>query len=76
MVFFQTGTLKYCGPTEFAGGLWAGIDLDDEAGKNDGSVGGISYFVCAPKHGKFIVVTGATNKNIVGGKLGEPFVLL
>ncbi|XP_052256727.1 CAP-Gly domain-containing linker protein 3-like isoform X3 [Dreissena polymorpha] len=49
----KTGTLRYCGPTEFAPGVWAGIELDDEAGKNDGSIGGISYFHCSPKHGIF-----------------------
>ena len=54
MVYLQSGTLKYCGPTEFASGLWAGIDLDEEEGKNDGSVGGISYFTCSPKHGEFL----------------------
>ena len=53
-MYFQTGTLRYCGPTEFAGGLWAGIELDDEAGKNDGSVAGISYFQCSPKHGEIL----------------------
>lgn len=50
----QTGTLRYCGPTEFASGVWAGIELDDEAGKNDGSIGGISYFTCSPRHGNLV----------------------
>ncbi|XP_060575923.1 CAP-Gly domain-containing linker protein 3-like isoform X3 [Ruditapes philippinarum] len=53
----KTGTLRYCGPTEFASGVWAGIDLDDEAGKNDGSIGGISYFNCSPKHGIFAPIS-------------------
>ncbi len=48
----QTGTLKYCGPAEFATGVWAGIELDEAAGKNDGSVGGISYFKCPPNYGE------------------------
>ena len=43
------GTLRYCGPAEFAAGIWAGIELDDAGGKNDGSVRGISYFQC-PKN--------------------------
>ncbi|XP_021359744.1 CAP-Gly domain-containing linker protein 3-like isoform X2 [Mizuhopecten yessoensis] len=53
----KTGTLKYCGPTEFAGGLWAGIELDEPGGKNDGSVGGISYFQCAHSQGIFAPVS-------------------
>jgi dynactin complex subunit len=50
-VILQTGTLRYCGPTEFANGIWAGIELDDPGGKNDGSIGGISYFQCPHNHG-------------------------
>ena len=49
---FQHGILKYCGPTDFASGHWAGIALDDAVGKNDGSVSGIRYFDCKPKHGE------------------------
>jgi dynactin complex subunit len=46
------GYLRFCGPTEFADGLWAGIELDEAAGKNDGSVAGVSYFKCPPKYGE------------------------
>ncbi|KAL4236501.1 CAP-Gly domain-containing linker protein 4 [Mactra antiquata] len=53
----KEGTLRYCGPTEFASGVWAGIELDDEAGKNDGSIGGISYFTCQPRHGIFAPIS-------------------
>lgn len=53
---FQTGTLRYCGPTEFANGIWAGIELDDPGGKNDGSIGGISYFQCPQNHGKYAIM--------------------
>ncbi|XP_043916136.1 CAP-Gly domain-containing linker protein 4 [Protopterus annectens] len=49
----KIGSLRFCGPTQFAGGQWAGIELDDPEGKNDGSVGGVQYFKCPLKHGIF-----------------------
>jgi dynactin complex subunit len=35
----KTGTLRYMGPTDFAAGEWAGVELDTAVGKNDGTVG-------------------------------------
>ncbi|XP_013865300.1 CAP-Gly domain-containing linker protein 4 isoform X3 [Austrofundulus limnaeus] len=49
----KVGTLRFCGSTEFSGGLWAGVELDKPEGKNDGSVAGVQYFVCRVKHGIF-----------------------
>ncbi|XP_069624463.1 CAP-Gly domain-containing linker protein 4 isoform X2 [Ranitomeya imitator] len=49
----KVGTLRYFGPTQFATGQWAGIEMADADGKNDGSVSGVQYFKCLPKHGIF-----------------------
>ncbi|XP_038607082.1 CAP-Gly domain-containing linker protein 4 isoform X1 [Tachyglossus aculeatus] len=49
----KMGTLRFCGTTEFASGQWAGIELDEPEGKNNGSVGKVQYFKCAPKYGIF-----------------------
>ena len=49
----KTGTLRYLGPTEFAAGEWAGIELDAAIGRNDGSVNGKRYFQCEANFGLF-----------------------
>lgn len=49
----KQGTVKYIGDTKFAPGEWAGVELDEAQGKNDGSVGGEVYFSCPPNHGVF-----------------------
>ncbi|KAG6452702.1 hypothetical protein O3G_MSEX007770 [Manduca sexta] len=53
----KAGTLRFVGPTEFAPGVWAGVELDDPLGKNDGSVDGKRYFECAPRFGLFAPVS-------------------
>lgn len=39
----ETGVLRFMGTTEFAPGIWCGIELDNPVGKNDGSVSGKRY---------------------------------
>ena len=50
----RAGTVRFLGETQFATGRWAGIELDNPEGKNDGSVAGVTYFECNPNHGLFV----------------------
>jgi len=50
----KIGTLRFCGTTEFAIGMWGGVELDSADGKNDGVVKGIRYFRCSTNHGIFV----------------------
>ncbi|PFX23382.1 CAP-Gly domain-containing linker protein 1-like isoform X2 [Stylophora pistillata] len=47
------GVVRYLGETGFAKGEWAGIELDEPLGKNDGAVAGTRYFQCEPNFGLF-----------------------
>lgn len=47
-------TMMYFGTIKNKPGEWAGLDLDDECGKNNGSVGEDRYFYCPLKHGLFV----------------------
>ena len=47
------GILRYLGTTEFAKGDWAGVELSEKLGKNDGSVGTKRYFQCEAMYGLF-----------------------
>ena len=46
--------LRFCGTTEFATGIWAGVELDTAEGRNDGTVKGMRYFHCEQNHGIFV----------------------
>lgn len=48
------GTLAFVGSVHYAKGLFAGVELDDPAGKNNGTVKGHSYFKCKPHHGMLV----------------------
>uniref|UniRef100_A0A8C4PW63 CAP-Gly domain-containing protein n=1 Tax=Eptatretus burgeri TaxID=7764 RepID=A0A8C4PW63_EPTBU len=49
----RPGILRYLGATQFAPGEWAGVELNEEVGKNDGTVAGVRYFTCGALRGVF-----------------------
>ncbi|XP_026161076.1 centrosome-associated protein 350 isoform X2 [Mastacembelus armatus] len=49
----QPGTLRFKGPTSFANGFWAGVELDKSEGSNNGTYDGVVYFECNESHGIF-----------------------
>jgi dynactin 1 len=42
----RTAIIRFLGRTNFQVGDWVGVELDDNSGKNDGSVNGERYFEC------------------------------
>ena len=56
----KVGILRYCGGTQFASGIWAGIELEEPEGKHDGTVQDVTYFRCPENHGIFAPVNRVT----------------
>lgn len=50
----KSGQVRFYGRTQFADGIWVGMELNVPEGKNDGSVSGVQYFTSKPNHGLFI----------------------
>ncbi|KAK1224892.1 hypothetical protein PQX77_012169 [Marasmius sp. AFHP31] len=63
---FGRGVVRFSGPTQFKPGKWIGIELYEKAGKNDGSIDGVSYFTCKLGYGVF--VRSSQIKQVVGNE--------
>eukprot|EP00930_Biecheleria_cincta_P052847 TRINITY_DN38149_c0_g1_i1.p1 TRINITY_DN38149_c0_g1~~TRINITY_DN38149_c0_g1_i1.p1 ORF type:complete len:248 (-),score=48.46 TRINITY_DN38149_c0_g1_i1:48-791(-) len=50
----STGTVRFVGKIADQQGDFAGVELDDPKGKNDGEAKGVRYFTCPPNHGLFV----------------------
>ena len=61
----RLGTLRFCGTADFAPGVWAGVEYDEEEGKNDGTVQGVVYFKCPRNHGVFVLANKEPHFNDV-----------
>jgi len=60
----KKGVIAFIGETQFAPGVWAGVQLDEPIGKNDGRVNGVRYFACRPMHGIFSKLNTLTSHAI------------
>lgn len=48
------GFVRYFGSTQFADGLWVGVECEKPVGRHDGSINGVAYFSCPDNHGLFV----------------------
>ncbi|XP_039866823.1 kinesin-like protein KIF13B isoform X2 [Simochromis diagramma] len=67
----KAGTVRYIGVTQFAEGVWVGVELDTPVGKNDGSVGGQRYFHCKPGYGVLVRPNRLSSRERTNRQTGE-----
>uniref|UniRef100_A0A3Q1J002 Uncharacterized protein n=1 Tax=Anabas testudineus TaxID=64144 RepID=A0A3Q1J002_ANATE len=67
----KAGTVRYLGTTQFAEGVWVGVELDTPVGKNDGSIGGHRYFHCKPGYGVLVRPDRLSCRNRTSRRTGE-----
>eukprot|EP00730_Choanoeca_flexa_P008779 TRINITY_DN12535_c1_g1_i1.p1 TRINITY_DN12535_c1_g1~~TRINITY_DN12535_c1_g1_i1.p1 ORF type:complete len:613 (+),score=122.65 TRINITY_DN12535_c1_g1_i1:131-1969(+) len=68
------GIVRFKGNTKFKPGLWYGVQLDHANGKNNGSVGLVTYFRTKPQHGCFVRRNRLTRINSrAASRTGSPF---
>ena len=64
--------MKYVGRTDFAPGIWLGMELRNPKGKHDGQIGGRRYFQTKMNHGVMIRPKMASVHGINGEELLKP----
>lgn len=70
--------VKYVGRTDFAGGIWLGLELRNPKGKHDGQVNGRRYFQTKALHGimirpKMVSVHGINGELLLKPETEYPF---
>lgn len=63
-IFNQFGIVRFVGATNFADGIWIGIEFDEPIGKCDGTIGGRRYFSCNKDHGIFLLAPDVTINSV------------
>ncbi|KAJ3722605.1 dynein associated protein-domain-containing protein [Lentinula raphanica] len=63
-----SGVVRFNGYTDFKPGKWIGVELFEQNGKNDGSVGGVRYFSCKGGMGYGVFVRASQIKKIIGNE--------
>lgn len=48
---FTLQIVKFIGPVHYAKEDFIGVHLIEPVGKNDGTIKGVNYFNCPPRHG-------------------------
>ncbi|KIK63885.1 hypothetical protein GYMLUDRAFT_40972 [Collybiopsis luxurians FD-317 M1] len=66
------GVVRFSGPTDFKPGKWIGIELEEQRGKNDGSVAGVKYFNCKNGMGYGVFVRPGQIKKVLGNERPQP----
>ncbi|XP_023229484.1 CAP-Gly domain-containing linker protein 4-like [Centruroides sculpturatus] len=65
----KVGILRYCGTTKFAPGIWAGVELEEPLGKNNGTIEEVTYFRCSPCHGIFAPISKICKYSVLKSNL-------
>ncbi|XP_032240809.1 CAP-Gly domain-containing linker protein 3 isoform X2 [Nematostella vectensis] len=71
LVNSELGVVRYIGETDFAEGIWLGVEMRKPVGKNDGSVNGKRYFTVKPNYGLMVRPGRASCRGINCAKLVE-----